>query len=105
MATYCVSFRISNQTLDGRSYSERRAELIKAVRQEDMGYWEETTSFILVESELSTNEFAEMASKLLSKEHDMLFVFDPEDMSACYFGAVEHAEVLKSFFPRLKKVP
>lgn len=34
----------------------------------------------------------------------MVFVFDPEDMSACYFGAVEHEDVLKSFFPKATKI-
>jgi hypothetical protein len=34
----------------------------------------------------------------------MAFVFDPEDMSACYFGAVEDEAVLLSFFPNAKKL-
>jgi len=34
----------------------------------------------------------------------MAFIFDPEDMSACYFGAVDSEDVLLSFFPKAKKL-
>lgn len=32
-------------------------------------------------------------------------VFDPSDMTASYFGPVAKADVLKSFFPKLQKLP
>jgi hypothetical protein len=71
---------------------------------EGLGYWEDTTSFFLVESTLSTPAIAKKGAAALSAADDMLFVFDPADMSACYFGDVAHPEVLKSFFPKLQKV-
>jgi hypothetical protein len=64
----------------------------------DGGYWDETTSFILVESNLNTPAMAKHVSKGLSAKDDMLVVFDPSDMSCAYFGAVMHPDVLKSFF-------
>jgi hypothetical protein len=69
-----------------------------------LGYWEETTSFFIVESNLSTEDIAKRAAQALSARDDMLFLFDPKDMSACYFGPIAHADVLGSFFPKLKKV-
>jgi hypothetical protein len=105
MSTYCVTFRLADRTLNGKTYAERRELLIANARKEQAGYWEETTSFILVESSLDTNAFSKRVCTGLSAEYDMVVVFDPTDMSACYFGAVQHADVLASFFPKLKKSP
>ena len=100
---YCVSFRIANKTVNGRSYEDRYKELVNAMH-EGLGYWEDTTSFFLVESSLNTPAIAKKGAGALSAVDDMLFVFDPKDMSACYFGNVAHLDVLKSFFPKLQKV-
>ena len=48
MATYCVTFRLSERTINGQTYDDRRQSIIDAVH-EGKGYWEETTSFFLVE--------------------------------------------------------
>lgn len=104
MANYCVTFRISNNTVDGATYQDRYDRLMSNIRTKGLGYWEATTSFILVESDLNTAEFGQKACRGLIPSEDMLFIFDPEDMSAVYFGAVEEVDVLASFFPRLRKV-
>jgi hypothetical protein len=101
---YCVSFRIADKTINGKTYAERRQMLVDNVH-ENMGYWEETTSFFMVESSRNTDQMATKAVKGLSAADDMVLVFDPSDMTACYFGPVLHLEVLRSFFPKLKKVP
>ncbi len=105
MYNYCITFRIADRTVNGQSYDQRRQKLIDNVRRKDFGYWEETTSFFLVESNLDTNALAKQACSGLSAEHDMVVVFDPSDMSACYFGAVKYLDVLQGFFPKLKKAP
>lgn len=101
---YCVTFRIADKTVDGKTYDDRREQLVGNVRRDGMGYWDETTSFFLVESTLMTDAIAKNASRGLSETDDMVLVFDPSDLSACYFGPVRHVEVLRSFFPKLKKV-
>ena len=104
MDTYCVTFRIAERTVGGRSADERRRKLVENVRSQNCGYWEETTSFFLVESNLNTPDFTKRAAQGLSSEYDMLVVFDPKDMSASYFGALQHADVLKSFFPKASNI-
>lgn len=104
MASYCVSFRIADKTVSGKTYAERRKQLVENVHTDGLGYWEETTSFFMVESNLTTDKLAKDASKGLSAADDMVFVFDPQDMSAYYFGPLKHVDVLRSFFPKLKKV-
>lgn len=104
-SNYYVTFRVADKTAGGRSYADRRQSIIDAVRQKGKGYWEETTSFFLVESDLSTSALGAAAARDLSAADDLLVVIDPTDMSASYFGAVKHADVLRSFFPKLKKLP
>src|SRR5436190_14110180 len=103
MATYAVTFRIADKTIGGKTYEDRYQQLVENVRTKDAGYWEETTSFFLVESRLSTDAFSKSATRGLSATDDLVVVFDPGDMSAAYFGPVKHTDVLGSFFRVLKK--
>jgi len=102
MSTYCVTFTIANKTIGGKTYDERRQRLIDNVREDDLGYWDRTTSFFLVESGLDTNSFAKRAFTGLSSE-DVAVVFDPSDMSAASFGDVKDFDVLKSFLSPLTR--
>ncbi len=104
MSTYVVSFRIGDQTVNGQSYSDRRDLLIENIHAGNNGYWDETTSFAFVGSDLDTHAFAKKAVQGLSAAHDIVLVFDPSDMSARHFGPVEYADILKSFLPLVKKL-
>ncbi|RCK48888.1 hypothetical protein [Thalassospira profundimaris] len=104
MSTYCVTFRIASKTVNGKTYDDRYEKLIDNLHTGSNGFWAEPTSFILVGSSLDTNSFAKKIVEGLSRSDDMLFVFDPEDMSACYFGAVDGPDILKSFFPRAQEI-
>jgi hypothetical protein len=99
---YCIAFRIAYKVVAGKSYSERRQTLIDNASAEGIGYWDETSSFIVAGSRFSTTDFAERVSRGLSIADDMVVVFDPADMSASYFGTLQHVDVLRSFFPKLK---
>lgn len=100
---YCVTFRIKNATVGGKTYEDRRNSIVDNAN-EGKGFWDEPTSFMLIESDLRTAEFAKNVVKGLSREHDMAFIFDPADMSAYYFGPIGHEDVLQSFFPKAKKL-
>jgi hypothetical protein len=105
MNTYCVSFRIADRTVAGKTYQERYDCLmnnLKSTQVKGSGFWMEPTSFALVESHLDTESFAAKAVSGLDKKNDIVFVFDPQDMSARYIG-VEHKDVLASFFPKAEQ--
>lgn len=103
MSTYVVTFRIANLTARGHTYDERRERLVENVLAEGAGYWDETTSFFFVESNKDTYAMSEALVVGLSSKHDIVVVFDPQDMSACYFGPVQHEDVLLSFLPRARR--
>lgn len=103
-STYCVTFRLANEAINGLTYEDRRQQLIANVKSNGMGFWDEPTSFMLVESDLDTYAFGSAAVRGLSSSKDLVFIFDPSDKSACYFGAIQYAPVLVSFFPSAKKI-
>lgn len=100
MSTYSVTFRISDAPVGGRTYQQRYDGLMDRLRELGLGYWTEPTSFALIESNEDTISFAQRIVRGLSAQHDMLFTFDPSDMSACYFGPLASEDVLRSFFPK-----
>lgn len=104
MSTYAITFRIAAITVDGKTYDDRRANLVENAREAGLGYWDETTSFFLVESYKTTDVIAKRVVSGLSAQHDMLVIFDPEDMSAFYFGAIKYEEVLCSFLRKAKRL-
>lgn len=104
MSTYAVTFRIGSKTVGGKTYDQRRDQLIENVRSDKVGYWEETTSFFFVQSDADTYDFGKFAVKGLSAAEDLVVIFDPEDMSACYFGDITYPDVFLSFLPNAKKL-
>lgn len=104
MFTYCVTFRISDKVVNGKSYGDRYRQLIENIHEEGQGFWDATTSFFLCNSNLDTGTFAARAVKGLSANHDLVVVFDPSDMSMAYFGAVPETDILASFFQTAKKL-
>lgn len=103
LCKYCISFRIADKTVNGKTYEDRWQSIMSAVRGTN-GFWDGTTSFVMAESTLNTKAFAETASAGLSAAHDQLIVFDPGDMSMAYFGAVVHPHVLGSFFRHVSAI-
>lgn len=104
MSTHCVTFRIADKTVNDKTYEQRRSSLMDSAN-EGAGFWAETTSFVLSYTPKSTEAFASKIVKGLSRDDDLVVVFDPEDQSASYFGPLANFGVLQSFFPKLKKLP
>lgn len=105
MSTYCVSFRIADRVVNGQSYESRRERLVENAYDGSDGFWDGTTSFLLVGSNLGTDEFAAKVCRGMSSQHDIVVVFDPADMSMAYFGPAPNPDVLGSFFRHGKKLP
>ncbi|WP_114947567.1 hypothetical protein [Microvirga calopogonii] len=104
MFTYCVTFRIGNGTVEGKTYQDRYNQLLDNITGEGGAYWGEPTSFYFVQSSLITPEFSKKTVRGLSPKDDLVVVFDPSDMSANYFGPIEHVDVLLGFLPTAKKL-
>jgi hypothetical protein len=105
MYLYCITFKLADGIADTGTYEDRYRALMRNIDSvKKGGYWTETTSFILLQSTLSTPDLCAALTKGLSETKDLLVVFDHSDMSLAYFGAISEPEVLGSFFKTRKKI-
>lgn len=105
MDKYFVTFRIYDGVAAGKSYDERRQSLIDAAYGGCEAFWAETTSFLMISTDLRTPDFVKKITRGLSAAHDIVVVFDPDDQSCSYFGPVANADLLRWFVPLAKKLP
>ncbi|UUP19519.1 hypothetical protein [Nitratireductor thuwali] len=71
MSVYAISFRIADRTTGYGSYDERYTSVVEATQALTQGrYWEETTSFLVLES--SHDSSASLATSI-----EDLALFDP----------------------------
>lgn len=104
MHIYIVSFGIAECEVSGAGCDERRELLMDMLAFESPTFWSETTSFCIAKSEQSTDAFGIYLAAALSPEHDALFILDPADQSAAFFGNVQDPALLQSFFPDLHRL-
>lgn len=93
MEDYWVSFRISDKTIGGETYSERREALIGAVLDESKGYWDETTSFLLVRTSRTIDQLASAAKAAIALSEDLVVMRKLSVKTARYVGALSDKDI------------
>ncbi|TCN30143.1 hypothetical protein [Sinorhizobium americanum] len=67
MAIFAISFRIGDKTTNYGSYADRWSSVDQAIKESSTGtYWNETTSFYLVESNKNSAGLAEQIDQASS---------------------------------------
>lgn len=99
---YWITFRVG---IEGNS-DQRRDSIYDALKEiKEGGSWYEPTSFALFESSKDAPSIVRDITKKLDKRYDLLLCADTANREdAAYFGAVEQADILKSFLPLAVKV-
>lgn len=99
MAVYAVSFRIHNDT----DYSRRYESFTKALTAGAIRSWEETTSFVLVETAESIDTFCLRiyVGSAFDASKDIYLVMDVEKPSARFRGKNEYPNTLQALIPFL----
>lgn len=94
---YAISFRLKNATCGGFTYGERLASLIEQIRMTKPS-WEETTSFALVKSTETIENFLNRLylKSNFSAADDLMIVIDIERAVAATKGVVEYPATLTS---------
>lgn len=99
MAVHIISFRIAYD----QSYDDRRDTTVNAIVKEAKGgkTWQETTSFVLIESDKSAFDlaFAIYYGSQLDAAKDTLLVIDLTHNAYATRGRIEYPATLGSFFP------
>jgi hypothetical protein len=93
MALFAISFRVA-ELGDAAS---RRASIVEQIRKEALDRtWEETTSFLLIASNKTTEALAQsiyLNSEMIN-EWDKLLVMDLSTKSYAVFGKIEYPSTL-----------
>jgi hypothetical protein len=103
MSDYWVTFRIESDA----TYDKRYKGLVEAMAlaRGSNASWGEPTSFWLVRTHLDIDAFTKALSKPLNATTDLLVVRELAVDDSRYFGAIKFPDVLKTFLPKVKKVP
>jgi hypothetical protein len=85
MNTYWLSFRIQNKDVNGKSYGDRYNNFVETLRGLRAGYWEETTAFMIFQSDYKIDEIAAAAKKAFAPSADLFVIraLDSKTARAC----------------------
>ena len=71
MTVYWITFRISEQTISGRTYEDRYTQLTETIRINCTQWWVETTSFLAFESAAAMTPLVAECKKAIAPSHDL----------------------------------
>lgn len=104
MKTYWVSFTIADEKVDGEDYNARWEALYDAVYGMNKGVcWEETTAFILFQTDIKIDDVMRKLKAAVSPEHDIVLVRYLDHANARFFGPVVDVEALKKLIPYIER--
>ncbi|HAD84486.1 MAG TPA: hypothetical protein DCG71_06535 [Brevundimonas sp.] len=95
--TYWVSFTVRDKTTPRGTYDERRAGVIDALFEVSDGWWPETTSFVMFQSEENALSLAKLVKSKLDPDCDIALIGSPNIKTMKLVGSDENSlTVLKS---------
>jgi len=100
MATYWVTFRIADKTVDGETYATRHKALTDTINLHCSNWWVESTSFLLFESKNTLDQLAGVLKASVSDE-DLFLIRACEGANARIYGNVSDDDVF-TLMPYLK---
>lgn len=102
MATFWITFRLENETVGGRTYSQRYEALIEAVKAHKAStWWYEPTSFWLIDSNSTRAQIAASIKAAISSTHDLAVIGSMETTGATLVGKAKELANLKKLVPTL----
>lgn len=99
MEEYWVTFRLESNS----SYDTRYQSMLDAMIAIRGASWAEPTSFWLVQSSLTIDDFIQRLTAGLNAKTDLVVVRCLAKNASRYFGVLQHPDILKTFLPDIKK--
>ena len=99
MPNYLISFRISDEA----DYDKKYAALIADMLTTATRWWDETTSFLIIEDETEIDVLAEVAKSAIDPSSDTVLIRQLDAKRARVVGVV-HDEDLFVLMPYCKRV-
>lgn len=100
MATYWVTFRIADKTVNGESYETRYNALTTTISAHCSQWWVESTSFLLFESKHTLDQLAAALKDVVATD-DLFLIRAAEGANARIHGDIKDPDVFK-LMPYLK---
>lgn len=86
MTTIWISFRIAKKDVSGRTYQQRYDALVDEVKEISNSFWEETTSFIVFETDTDFNVAARSFKAQISPDCDLFLMRSMDSKKAIICG-------------------
>lgn len=86
MAVMWISFRIADVTVAGKSYDDRLNALIEALQGVGTQWWDQTTSFIVVETANTVGDVAGRIKAALAPSVDLALIRAMDSKDARIIG-------------------
>ena len=74
MPCYWISFRLANERVDGRTCDQRLKDLQDVIDDLSTGFWDETSSFYVIESAKTTAEVATALRGAIAPTADLILM-------------------------------
>lgn len=103
MATFWLSFRIEYKDVGGKSYEDRYTALTDALAAVRGNFWEETSSFMIFESDLPIAQIAARAKAAIAPTHDLFVIRELDKQSAIGCGCINDQDLFV-LMPYAKKL-
>lgn len=102
MATFWISFRIADGTVGGKTYETRYNAFIDQLRGYVGAFWEETTSFVVFDTNQSIATMTAGLKAAIAPSADLFLIRQINAESAYIFGPVKDQAIF-ALMPYLKK--
>lgn len=93
MTTIWISFRIAKKDASGKTYQQRYDALVDAVKEISDTFWEETTSFIIFETDTDFNVAASLFKTKISPACDLFLMRKMDSKKAAICGKNDDQDV------------
>lgn len=103
MTKYWLSFRIADQTANGKTYNERYEAFKDSVEALSTTLWNETTSFYVFESEFDINALSTVLQAEIDESVDLFLIRQLDSQSARICGANRDHSIFV-LMPYLKQI-
>lgn len=97
-----LSFRIENTKVGSRDYNTRYTALTGYLTSIATTLWDDSTSFLVFETESSINEILRECKKAIAPTHDLFFIRQV-DFKLTYICGLVHDNSIFKLIPGAKK--
>ncbi len=96
MSVYTISFMIADKTLNGSTYDDRYDAFMKtAMNISPTIWWKDTTSFIVIQTDLSITDVSKKLKAVIVPSADLFLIIDTQVKAARICGKNDDKDLIK----------